>query len=436
MNQYPSSRSVLSRPRGPSIRRIPGKARVPGRNHEKGPPVHLLRRKALRPIRPLPIERGAAILRRVPVRPRRQLEVIPLSELPPVYQGRGRVLQPLSRGTGRGIVLQPLSRGAQQDRLGMASQARGRHPTFSSSRMVHGFPDDRYTPHRASQSIPRGTPMSRDGRLLRSVLDSRTQQTRRTESDPRGIAIRTQDLRYHGEGDHVPRDYVQKRGVPSSVVLSTSQQQAQGRKRQKFTHTEILQKAYGDAVNFVVPMGLHPPWWTYLIMHTQKAKRFKCRTHVGMSRNPFRKHVLHNLKSLKKCKVTRPAAGYWMMCMVVGPFETGREAATVVKQWRSSKRGEYGRHEYGIKLCMESEGSILCFSVLLKEDVPIARLKKLSQEHLTPFKSPPVGNYEVDLVLGKNTTENGNPTKTKTRTTRRRTRRRKRTKSVMESKDV
>jgi hypothetical protein len=85
--------------------------------------------------------------------------------------------------------------------------------------------------------------------------------------------------------------------------------------------------------------------------------------------------------------------------MVVGPFMTERESREVVKEWRKSKRAEYGRHAYGMNLCMDSEGKLLCFSSLLKEEVPIEQLKKLPPEYLTPFKSVPVGQHEVSRLI-------------------------------------
>jgi hypothetical protein len=207
-----------------------------------------------------------------------------------------------------------------------------------------------------------------------------------------------------------------KEDLPVSVSVSVSpsvgerereretERSGQGTKRQKFTHNEILEEADQDPSNFVVVLGEtknpgNVPWWVYVIMHTQKAKRFKCRTHVGRSKNPFRKEVFHNLKALKRCKVTRPAAGHWKLCMVVGPFMTEGEACDVVKEWRKSKRAEYGRHAYGMNLCMNSDGRLLCFSNLLTEDVSIEKLNKLPPEYLTPFKSSPIGNQEVALLL-------------------------------------
>lgn len=174
-------------------------------------------------------------------------------------------------------------------------------------------------------------------------------------------------------------------------------------KRHKFTHQEILKASLDNLSKFIIVLGgndpLDVPWWVYVIMHTQKEKRFKCRTHVGRSKNPFRKEMLHNLKALKKCKVTRPAAGYWKLCMVVGPFFSEHRACKVVKEWRKSKRAEYGRHSYGMKLCMNSNGKLLCFSNLLMDDIPIHTLKELPPEYLTPFKSSLIGKKDIALLL-------------------------------------
>ncbi len=179
-----------------------------------------------------------------------------------------------------------------------------------------------------------------------------------------------------------------------------------GTKRQKFTHKEILEQALEEPVKFVVVLGEDAPWWVYVAMHTQKTKRFKCKTHVGRSKNPFRKEMFHNLKALKRCKVTRPAAGYWMLAMVVGPFDTQKMACSVVKDWRASKRAAYGRHAYGMKLCRDSRGELLCFSNLLTEDVPIERLEKVPPEFLTPFKSTPLGIQEVEALIKARTSGN------------------------------
>ena len=206
-----------------------------------------------------------------------------------------------------------------------------------------------------------------------------------------------------------PKDRPLPRAPSESTRKEAPTEKPQGgggsTKRHKFTHDEILDQASQDSSNFVVVLAeeeeeeLHVPWWVYVIMHTQKAKRFKCRTHVGRSRNPFRKEVFHNLKALKRCKVTRPAAGHWKLCMVVGPFLSEQEACQVVKEWRKSKRAEYGRHAYGMNLCMNSDGRLLCFSSLLTEDVPISKLNQLPPEYLTPFKSSPVGNQRVAELL-------------------------------------
>jgi hypothetical protein len=175
----------------------------------------------------------------------------------------------------------------------------------------------------------------------------------------------------------------------------------------KFTHGDILREASADSSNFVAVLGetdmKNVPWFVYVIMHAQKAKRFKCRTHVGRSKNPFRKEIEHNLKALKRCKVTRPAAGFWKLCMVVGPYSTEHEAEEVVKEWRKSTRAEYGRHANGMKLCENSGGQLLCFSNLVTEDIPIERLKKLPPEYFTPFKSFSVSNDKVSAII-----DNGN----------------------------
>ncbi|MHA1680639.1 MAG: hypothetical protein ACTSUE_06495 [Promethearchaeota archaeon] len=174
----------------------------------------------------------------------------------------------------------------------------------------------------------------------------------------------------------------------------------------KFTHDEILAEASKDPSNFVVVLGesdpKNVPWFVYVVMHAQKAKRFKCRTHVGRAKNPFRKEMEHNLKALKRCKVTRPAAGFWKLCMVVGPYMTESEAEEAVREWRKTKRAEYGRHANGMKLCENSQGKLLCFSDLVTEDIAIDQLKKLPQEHFTPFKSFPLSNAEVQSIIDSN----------------------------------
>lgn len=161
------------------------------------------------------------------------------------------------------------------------------------------------------------------------------------------------------------------------------------------TQMDVLRRSRDNAANFCITIGIDPPWWLGVIMHDRQEKKYKCKTHIVVTTLPFRKTMHHNLRTLNDCKVTRPAAGHWQDIMYVGPFPTRQETLSIGKRWKKSKRGEYGRHFYGIQYVMEEYKretgmELLCFSSLVIEDIPVDMLMKVPQESLTPFKSNPL----------------------------------------------
>jgi hypothetical protein len=170
----------------------------------------------------------------------------------------------------------------------------------------------------------------------------------------------------------------------------------------------------------VVTIGNHPPWFVYLMTHNERSSNFKCYTFIGISSNPFRKHMMHKVKALPNCKKTRPAAAHWVLAEAVGPFESYAHAEKVKDIWTHITRGENGRHIKGMDIVSmingysstnhDEEGGdaetderllglknfakkmnfsyvVRCFSRTVSEDIPLFLLKKLPPSMCKPSES-------------------------------------------------
>jgi len=180
----------------------------------------------------------------------------------------------------------------------------------------------------------------------------------------------------------------------------------------KYSHTYDAAK--------VVAIGNHPPWFVYLMTHNERSSNFKCYTFIGISSNPFRKHMMHKLKALPYCKKTRPAAAHWVLAEAVGPFEVYAHAKRVKDIWMDITRGENGRHMKGMKIVSVINGYddgeedeedhsderlmdlkdlaekknfthvVRCFSRTVTEDIPLFLLSRLPPSMCKPSESEPL----------------------------------------------
>lgn len=181
-------------------------------------------------------------------------------------------------------------------------------------------------------------------------------------------------------------------------------------------------------------LGKRPPWFVYLLTHNERSRGFKCYTYVGVSRNPFRKHMQHRMRALPQCKTTRPAAKHWVLAEVLGPFEHYENANEVRYTWKEARRGESGRHITGmymvhlINRSSDSSGEdisigndigddlahlehyakrkglqmlVRCFSRTVLEPIPFSMLKNVSSTHWMPSTSDPLSMRDVERLTGK-----------------------------------
>lgn len=182
----------------------------------------------------------------------------------------------------------------------------------------------------------------------------------------------------------------------------------------------------------VATIGKNPLWFVYLLTHNERSRGFKCYTYVGVSRNPFRKHMQHRMRALPQCKTTRPAAKHWILAEVIGPFEEYRHANEIRHSWRDATRGENGRHVTGMlmvhlinsydnnedfsfaKECGNDELSHLedyakindlqllvrCFSSTVSDPVPFFMLKDVPSSQWLPSTSTPLSMEDVERITG------------------------------------
>lgn len=170
----------------------------------------------------------------------------------------------------------------------------------------------------------------------------------------------------------------------------------------------------------IVTIGNDPPWFVYLMTHNERSSNFKCYTFIGISTNPFRKHLMHKLKALPHCKKTRPASSHWVLAEVIGPFKYYSHANMVKDIWMDITRGENGRHMKGIKIVSVINGHedkeekeeeekeqrltelrglsekmnftnvVRCFSRTVSEDIPFSFLKNLPPSMCKPSGCEPI----------------------------------------------
>lgn len=84
--------------------------------------------------------------------------------------------------------------------------------------------------------------------------------------------------------------------------------------------------------------------WYVSLLTTEKERKTK--THVSLSRMPFRKLAIHN-NGLVQTKTTRNT--HWDMRLVVGPFQRKRAAANFKRRWKRSSRTDASRIRAGVK---------------------------------------------------------------------------------------
>lgn len=178
----------------------------------------------------------------------------------------------------------------------------------------------------------------------------------------------------------------------------------------------------------IAVIGKNPLWFVYLLTHNERSKGFKCYTYVGVSRNPFRKHMQHRMKALPQCKTTRPAAKHWVLAEVLGPFEDYKHANEVRHSWREATRGENGRHVTGMLVVhlINSNGKdeefkegsddlshleeyakknglkllVRCFSRTVSDPVPFFMLKDVPSSKWMPSTSKPLSIEDIERITG------------------------------------
>jgi hypothetical protein len=168
------------------------------------------------------------------------------------------------------------------------------------------------------------------------------------------------------------------------------------RDHHKDVNSDVDDKILSDKACSIAVTGRNPPYFVYVLAFdemimdekTGKEKR-NSQTRCGVTKNPFRKHLQRNTRSLARCRYNKNGVGKWVLLTAVGPFESREAARSILPRVRKESRNQYFRPIYTMNMVVKAQRDgdyggrkLVCFARHVTEDVPIDLMLQVPKEHM------------------------------------------------------